>query len=89
MEQPQPQRARAGEIGEEFAIPLHCRHCQDAACVRVCPTHASRGWMSTGRCCAIAARCIGCTLACWCARLECCGWIERERRLSSVTCVSS
>ena len=27
-------------VVEEFAVPLHCRHCQDAPCIQVCPTHA-------------------------------------------------
>ena len=27
-------------VDERYAVPINCRHCQDGACVQVCPTHA-------------------------------------------------
>lgn len=62
MEQPQPQARVRVRVVEEFAIPLHCRHCQDAPCVRVCPTHAMSRLDVDGPVLCNAARCIGCTL---------------------------
>ena len=37
-EQPKPQRRVTVEAAGEFAVPLQCRHCEDAPCIAVCPT---------------------------------------------------
>ncbi|MFC1556529.1 4Fe-4S dicluster domain-containing protein [candidate division KSB1 bacterium] len=29
-----------GQVGETAMLPLHCRHCEQPACVEVCPTAA-------------------------------------------------
>jgi len=39
-EQPKPQRTVTVEAAGEFAVPLQCRHCEDAPCVTICPTKA-------------------------------------------------
>ncbi len=53
-------------VGEK-AIPLSCRQCQKALCVRACPTHALVRDPVTGAIVVQAERCIGCyscVLAC-------------------------
>jgi carbon-monoxide dehydrogenase iron sulfur subunit len=52
------------EVGmvETFAVPLHCRHCEDAPCITVCPSHAmSRSGPNEPVICQ-SSKCIGCTL---------------------------
>jgi len=39
-EDPLPQHRVEVESVESVNIPLQCRHCEDAPCVAVCPTHA-------------------------------------------------
>lgn len=39
-ETPLPQHRVEVETLEDFTIPLQCRHCEDAPCVSICPTHA-------------------------------------------------
>jgi anaerobic carbon-monoxide dehydrogenase iron sulfur subunit len=49
-------------VVETFAVPLHCRHCEDAPCIKVCPSHAmSRSDPDEPVICH-ESRCIGCTL---------------------------
>jgi anaerobic carbon-monoxide dehydrogenase iron sulfur subunit len=58
-----PPQARV-EVGvvETFAVPLHCRHCEDAPCITVCPSHAmSRSGPDEPVVCQ-GSKCIGCTL---------------------------
>jgi anaerobic carbon-monoxide dehydrogenase iron sulfur subunit len=45
-----------------YAVPLHCRHCEDAPCVRVCPTHAMSRLGPEDPIVCRDERCIGCTL---------------------------
>lgn len=54
-------RVKVGAV-ETYAVPLHCRHCEDAPCVKVCPSHAmSRSGPNEPVVCQ-EAKCIGCTL---------------------------
>jgi len=39
-EEPLPQYRVTVESVGEIVLPLQCRHCEDAPCVTVCPTHA-------------------------------------------------
>ncbi len=45
---------------ESFAVPLQCRHCDDAPCVRVCPSGALSRLSSADPVLADQAKCIGC-----------------------------
>jgi len=51
------------EYVENIPVPLQCRHCEDAPCVRVCPTHCLEKEPNNGVVRAHRERCIGCT---WC-----------------------
>jgi len=37
---PRPQKRINVEAVEDFAVPMQCRHCEDAPCIQVCPTRA-------------------------------------------------
>jgi len=39
-EQPMPQRRVSVVPAGEFAVPIQCRHCEDAPCIKVCPSQA-------------------------------------------------
>ena len=39
-EEPRPRTRVSLEEAEGMAIPLQCRQCEDAPCIRVCPTNA-------------------------------------------------
>jgi Fe-S-cluster-containing dehydrogenase component len=45
---------------EQFAVPLQCRHCEDAPCIAVCPTAAIQRTEADGPVLIDAERCIGC-----------------------------
>jgi carbon-monoxide dehydrogenase iron sulfur subunit len=45
---------------EELAIPLQCRHCEDAPCVSICPTDALVKTEAEGPVLIDVDRCIGC-----------------------------
>lgn len=55
---PQP-RVHVEPIGAG-AMPLQCRHCEDAPCVAICPTGAIRRVSEDGPVLLDAERCIGC-----------------------------
>lgn len=39
-ERPVPRTRLSVAQGDGFAVPLQCRHCQDAPCIEICPTKA-------------------------------------------------
>ena len=45
---------------EEGAIPLQCRHCEDAPCIAACPTEAIHRFSEDGPVVLDGDRCIGC-----------------------------
>jgi carbon-monoxide dehydrogenase iron sulfur subunit len=48
------------ESAAGLTVPLQCRHCEDAPCVRVCPTGALSRPGETGPVLAHQEKCIGC-----------------------------
>ena len=48
------------EVYEGHAVPVHCQHCEEAACVIACPTGALHRDEQTGRVLVERERCIGC-----------------------------
>jgi len=90
------------EYVEQMSVPLQCRHCEDAPCVRVCPTHALSKLEPDGIVLQQPERCIGCT---WCvavcpfgairmrdldkAILKCDLCIERQREGKDPACVEA
>ncbi len=59
-ESPRPQRRVTVEAAGEFAVPLQCRHCDDAPCIAVCPTAAIYRQEPDGPVLIEQDRCIGC-----------------------------
>ncbi|MCX8101294.1 MAG: 4Fe-4S dicluster domain-containing protein [Geminicoccaceae bacterium] len=54
-----------GEDGRTVYFPRSCLHCENAACVTVCPTGASYKRAEDGIVLVDASRCIGCGLCAW------------------------
>jgi len=48
------------EMAGSLAVPLQCRHCEDAPCVRVCPSGALRRFSAAGPVLIDQEKCIGC-----------------------------
>ena len=59
-EQPTPQRRVVVEAAGELAVPLQCRHCEDAPCISVCPTAAIHRHEADGPVLIEQNMCIGC-----------------------------
>ena len=59
-EQPKPRKRVTVEAAAEFAVPLQCRHCEDAPCIMVCPTSAIHPEQADGPVLIEHERCIGC-----------------------------
>ena len=57
--------AGEGAAGRTVHFPKSCLHCQDAACVTVCPTGASFKRQADGIVLVEESRCIGCGLCAW------------------------
>lgn len=55
----------SGEEGRTVHFPKSCLHCEDAACVTVCPTGASYKREQDGIVLVDEERCIGCGLCAW------------------------
>jgi carbon-monoxide dehydrogenase iron sulfur subunit len=60
QELPKPQRRVTVQAAGEFAVPLQCRHCEDAPCIMVCPTAAIHREEADGPVLIEQDRCIGC-----------------------------
>lgn len=50
------------EVCEDKAVPLHCSHCEEAACLMVCPTGAIHRDEKGSPVLVDEARCIGCAM---------------------------
>lgn len=59
-ELPKPQKRVTVEAAGEFAVPLQCRHCEDAPCIAVCPTAAIYRHAANDPVLIDKDRCIGC-----------------------------
>lgn len=57
---PEPQQRLTVEAVAEFAVPLQCRHCEDAPCIAVCPTGAINRHGAEDPVLIKADLCIGC-----------------------------
>ena len=62
-EKPLPQSRLRVESAFKLTIPLQCRHCEDAPCVKVCPTKALEKPEKEGPVLIKEQLCIGCK---WC-----------------------
>lgn len=61
-ESPTPQGRVTVEAVDGFAVPLQCRHCEDAPCVKVCPSGALEKLGVDQPLQTHSERCIGCSL---------------------------
>ncbi|MHC4624063.1 MAG: 4Fe-4S dicluster domain-containing protein [Planctomycetota bacterium] len=59
-ESPKPQRRVTVESVEGFAVPIQCRHCEDAPCITVCPTGAIHRHQANDPVLIDKEKCIGC-----------------------------
>ena len=59
-ESPQPQKRVTVEGTNDFAVPLQCRHCEDAPCITVCPTDAIHRHTANDPVLIDRDKCIGC-----------------------------
>lgn len=62
-ERPAPQARVNVEGTREFSIPLQCRHCEEAPCIKICPTNAILKTDKEGPVVVDEQLCIGCK---WC-----------------------
>jgi len=62
-EKPAPKTRVSLVDGEGLVIPLQCRHCEDASCIKVCPTGAVTRAGEDGPVIIDCDKCIGCQ---WC-----------------------
>lgn len=75
-EDPQPQPRVRVEGAEEFAVPLQCRHCEEAPCVAICPTGAMEKLGPQEPVVIDTERCIGCK---WCILVCPFGVLQMDR----------
>jgi anaerobic carbon-monoxide dehydrogenase iron sulfur subunit len=74
-ESPRPS-ARVSVVGaEDFAFPLQCRHCEDAPCIKICPTKAIARLGDDQPVLIDQDKCIGCK---WCVMVCPFGVIEMD-----------
>ncbi|MCL5035992.1 MAG: 4Fe-4S dicluster domain-containing protein [Chloroflexi bacterium] len=81
-EEPLPMARIQVEGDNEFCLPIQCRHCEDAPCVKVCPTKAI--YKPTPQSPVIMNKevCIGCK---WCILVCPFGVIQLDRSGKTVT----
>jgi carbon-monoxide dehydrogenase iron sulfur subunit len=60
FEQTPPRKRIYVQAVEQRSVPVSCRHCEEAACAKVCPTGAMQKSAATGVVSQDVARCIGC-----------------------------
>ena len=79
-ESPRPAARVSVVAADEFAFPLQCRHCEDAPCVKICPTKAIDRLGDDQPVLIDQDKCIGCK---WCIMVCPFGVIEMddERRV--------
>ncbi|MFH1824376.1 MAG: 4Fe-4S dicluster domain-containing protein [Candidatus Firestonebacteria bacterium] len=53
-------RIKVESVGQGFSVPLQCRHCEDAPCVKICPTRALEKSDIESPVLINKERCIGC-----------------------------
>jgi carbon-monoxide dehydrogenase iron sulfur subunit len=61
-EEPRPQRRLTVEAVGTQAVPIQCRHCEDAPCMAACPTGAISRTGERGPVLIAEDRCIGCKM---------------------------
>jgi len=62
-ESPKPQRMVNVEAGgDDFGVPIQCRHCEDAPCIEICPTGAVQRENEQSPVMVDPDLCIGCKL---------------------------
>ena len=61
-ESPRPQRMVTVEAAGEFGVPIQCRHCEDAPCIKICPTGALQRQNEQSPVLIDEDLCIGCKL---------------------------
>lgn len=81
-EEPLPQTRIKVEGAGDFAVPLQCRHCEDAPCVKICPTKATVKSDTEGPVLIKDELCIGCK---WCILVCPFGVIRIGREGAAVT----
>lgn len=59
-ESPKPQRRVTVESAQGCAVPIQCRHCEDAPCITVCPTGAIHRHQAEEPVLIDKDKCIGC-----------------------------
>ncbi|MFH1594273.1 MAG: 4Fe-4S dicluster domain-containing protein [Candidatus Omnitrophota bacterium] len=62
-EEPRSKSRVKVESCQDLVVPLQCRHCEDAPCVKICPTKALEKFEVEGPVLIDDKRCIGCK---WC-----------------------
>lgn len=81
-EDPLPETRVKVEAAGDLAVPLQCRHCEDAPCVNICPTKAIVKSESEGPVLIKDELCIGCK---WCVLVCPFGVIRMSRGGAAVT----
>ena len=81
-ERPLPQTRVNVESAQDLAIPLQCRHCEDAPCVKICPSKATDRPDAEGPVLIKEQLCIGCK---WCTHVCPFGVISMSREGKAVT----
>jgi carbon-monoxide dehydrogenase iron sulfur subunit len=61
-EEPRPQPRVMVEAVGGVCVPIQCRHCEDAPCVAICPTHATSRADADAPVLIEPERCIGCKM---------------------------